>query len=149
MRVSFTLNGERVCAEGHAMQRLLDVLRDTFHLTGTKEGCGEGECGACTVLLDGEPVLSCLVPLVQCKGRRVVTVEAIARDPEARHFLERMVAENGAQCGACTPGIVVTGWKLGQHRRKRRWEIRAALAGNLCRCTGYQAIVRALERESP
>ena len=148
MRVAFTLNGREVKAEGRPMDRLLDILREQFLLTGTKEGCGEGECGACCVLLDGEPVLSCLVPLIQCGGRRVETVEAVAQDPEAKAFLERFVAEGGTQCGACTPGIIVTAWRFKRnHSAPSRREIRTALAGNLCRCTGYEAILRALEKE--
>ncbi|MBZ0112792.1 MAG: (2Fe-2S)-binding protein, partial [Thermoanaerobaculia bacterium] len=119
--------------------RLLDVLRENLELTGTKEGCGEGECGACTVLLDGEPVLSCLVPVGQCSGRRVETVEWVAeRDPE---LLDRMTVAGGIQCGACTPGIVVTLYALRQRQPDpSRDEIREALAGNLCRCTGYEGI---------
>ena len=111
MRSSFTLNGRPVEVDGAPMERLLDVLRERLGLTGTKEGCGEGECGACTVLLDGEPVLSCLVPLFQCEGRRIETVEGVAAGP-AREVLERFVAAGGVQCGACTPGIVVTAWAL-------------------------------------
>ena len=126
------------------MDRLLDVLRGPVGLTGTKEGCGEGECGACTVLLDGEPVLSCLVPLFQCSGRKVETVEAIATGP-AKELLERFVAAGGVQCGACTPGIVVTAWALlEENPAPDRDEARRALAGNLCRCTGYEGILRAL-----
>ena len=135
--------------EGHPMERLLDVLRERLGLTGTKEGCGEGECGACTVLIDGEPVLSCLVPLFQCEGRRIETVEGIAEGP-AREFLDRFVATGGVQCGACTPGIVVTAWALLERNpAPSREEAREALAGNLCRCTGYEGILRALCPETP
>ena len=149
MKVELTLNGKRCTAEGHPLDRLLDILRDQFNLIGTKEGCGEGECGACTVLLDGEPVLSCLTPLMQCQDRVVETVEGIAAQPEAKEFLERFVRDGATQCGACTSGIIVTGWRLSQGRaRLRRGEIQTALAGNLCRCTGYEAILRALEKES-
>ena len=147
MKASFTLNGRPAEIEGHPMERLLDVVREGLGLTGTKEGCGEGECGACTVLLDGEPVLSCLVPLFQCEGRRIETVEGIAEGP-AREFLERFVATGGVQCGACTPGIVVTAWALLQQSPEPgREEVREALAGNLCRCTGYEGILRALSPE--
>jgi carbon-monoxide dehydrogenase small subunit len=143
MRVSFTVNGRAVELDGHPMERLLDGVREGLGLTGTKEGCGEGECGACTVLLDGEPVLSCLVPLFQCAGRRVETVEGIAEGP-ARAFMERFVATGGVQCGACTPGIAVTAWALlARHPAPDREEVRQALAGNLCRCTGYEGILRA------
>lgn len=147
MKVPFAINGRPVEVEGHPMERLLDVVREGLGLTGTKEGCGEGECGACTVLLDGEPVLSCLVPLFQCEGRRVDTVEGIADGP-ARDFLERFVESGGVQCGACTPGIAVTAWALLQRNpRPGRDEIRQALAGNLCRCTGYEGILRAFSPE--
>jgi aerobic-type carbon monoxide dehydrogenase small subunit (CoxS/CutS family) len=148
MKVRFTLNGKRVGAEGNPTDRLLDVVRREFSLTGTKEGCGEGECGACTVLLDGEPVLSCLTPLMQVDGREVVTVEALAQSTKGRAYLERFVQEGGAQCGACTPGIVLTAAQLletsGSNSRET---IAQALAGNICRCTGYEAILRALQEE--
>jgi len=147
MTTSFLLNGQSVGTEGHPMARLLDVLREQLGRTGTKEGCGEGECGACTVLLDGEPVLSCLVPLFQCEGRRVETVEALAGRPDGplRTTLERFVATGGVQCGACTPGIVVTlAALLERNTTPSREEAREALAGNLCRCTGYEGILRAL-----
>ena len=150
MNVPFTVNGNPVEVDGHAMERLLDVLRTRLGLTGTKEGCGEGECGACTVLLDGEPVVSCLVPLIQCTGRRIETVESLAAgaDTPARTFLERFVATGGVQCGACTPGIVVTAWALLQRSAAPTdAETREALAGNLCRCTGYEAILRAVCQE--
>jgi aerobic carbon-monoxide dehydrogenase small subunit len=147
MNVSFTVNDQTVEVEGHAMERLLDVLRTQLGLTGTKEGCGEGECGACTVLMDGEPVLSCLVPLLQCAGRRIETVESLADGP-ARSFLEKFVATGGVQCGACTPGIVVTAWALLQRSPTPTVdETREALAGNLCRCTGYEGILRAIVQE--
>jgi aerobic carbon-monoxide dehydrogenase small subunit len=148
MKASFSLNGSAVEVDGHPMERLLDVVRERLGLTGTKEGCGEGECGACTVLLDGEPVLSCLVPLLQCDGRRIETVEGIAAAEPAREFLDRFVATGGVQCGACTPGIVVTAWALLQRNpAPSREEAREALAGNLCRCTGYEGILRALSPE--
>ena len=148
MKTAFSLNGQPVEADGHPMERLLDVVRERFGLTGTKEGCGEGECGACTVLMDGEPVLSCLVPLFQCADRKIETVEGIAGGP-AREVLDRFVATGGVQCGACTPGIVVTAWALLQRNPEPgREEVREALAGNLCRCTGYEGILRALARET-
>jgi carbon-monoxide dehydrogenase small subunit len=148
MKTSFSLNGKPAEIDGHPMERLLDVVRERLGLTGTKEGCGEGECGACTVMMDGEPVLSCLVPLFQCEGRRIETVEEIAQGP-AREFLERFVASGGVQCGACTPGIVVTAWALLERNPEpSREEAREALAGNLCRCTGYEGILRAVCRET-
>ena len=145
MKVEFVLNGHPVQVDGHPMDRLLDVLREQQGLTGTKEGCGEGECGACAVLMDGEPVVSCLVPLMQCRGRTVDTVEALAAGP-ASEFVERFVEAGGVQCGACTPGIVVTAWALlEQSELPTRAAIQEALAGNLCRCTGYDKIVRAIQ----
>ena len=146
MSHSFLLNGQPVEATGHPMERLLDVLREQLGRTGTKEGCGEGECGACAVLMDGEPVLSCLVPLFQCEGRRIDTVEGVAAgDGLVRETLERFVATGGVQCGACTPGIVVTlAALLERNQNPSREEAREALAGNLCRCTGYEGILRAL-----
>jgi carbon-monoxide dehydrogenase small subunit len=148
MKVRFTLNHEAVDCEGRPTDRLLDVLRETFHLEGTKEGCGEGECGACTVLLDDVPVLSCLTPLLQVDGRDVVTIEGLAADASAASFLERFVALGGTQCGACTPGMVLTGARLlAEGGPLDRDAIRRALAGNLCRCTGYESIVRSVLEE--
>jgi aerobic-type carbon monoxide dehydrogenase small subunit (CoxS/CutS family) len=147
MKVEFALNGTPVAVEGEPMERLLDVVRQRFDAIGTKEGCGEGECGACTVLIDGRPVLSCLVPVMQCRGRSVTTVEGVAAGP-AREFLSRFVATGGVQCGACTPGIIVTAWALLQEsERPSRAAVQEALAGNLCRCTGYEGIFRALVGE--
>ncbi|HEX2254466.1 MAG TPA: (2Fe-2S)-binding protein [Thermoanaerobaculia bacterium] len=145
MNVRFVVNGEEREAEGAPLERLLDVLREQLALTGTKEGCGEGECGACTVLLDGEPALSCLVPLAQCAGRDVRTVEGVAALPAGRRIVERLVAAGGVQCGACTPGIVVTAFALFERDpAPTRQALADALAGNLCRCTGYEGIFRAL-----
>lgn len=148
MRVELELNGERRALDGRPMDRLLDLLRRDLGLPGTKEGCGEGECGACTVLMDGLPVLSCLVPLVQCAGRSVETVEGLASGP-ARDLFDRLVAAGGVQCGACTPGIAVTAWALvREHPAPTREQVREALAGNLCRCTGYEGILRAVTGEA-
>ena len=134
-----TLNGSEVEVDAHPMRRLLDVLREECGLTGVKEGCGEGECGACTVLLDGEPVVSCLVPFAQARGAEVVTIEGLGGD----HPLQRAFAElSGAQCGICTPGMILAALALGPDPSPE--EVRAGLAGNLCRCTGYEAIYRAV-----
>jgi carbon-monoxide dehydrogenase small subunit/xanthine dehydrogenase small subunit len=138
----FILNGRRVSVEAHPMRRLLDVLREDCRLTGTKEGCGEGECGACTVLLDGRPVNSCLVPFAHVAGARVTTIEGVRNTRLQRAF----VVEGGAQCGICTPGMIVAAVALGPH--PSRDAMREGLAGNLCRCTGYSAIYRAIERAS-
>jgi aerobic-type carbon monoxide dehydrogenase small subunit (CoxS/CutS family) len=125
------------------MARLLDVLREDCGLTGTKEGCGEGECGACTVLVNGEAVCSCLVPAAQVEGAEVTTIEGLGDEhPLQRAFMD----EVGAQCGICTPGMILTAVTLGS--RPTLAKIRQGLAGNLCRCTGYEAIYRAIHRAS-
>jgi aerobic carbon-monoxide dehydrogenase small subunit len=143
----FTVNGRARRVRVAPMKRLLDVLREDCGLTGTKEGCGEGECGACTVLLDGRSVNSCLVPAVQADGARVLTVEGLARGGRLSALQELMVARGGTQCGICTPGILVQAHELLTRLRGRvpsDAEVREALAGNLCRCTGYQKIVDAV-----
>jgi aerobic carbon-monoxide dehydrogenase small subunit len=123
------------------MKRLLDVLREECGLTGTKEGCGEGECGACTVIVDGLPLNSCLVPFAQVRGSVVTTIEGL----KGRHPLqEAFVLEGGAQCGICTPGMILAAAAL--PRNASLEEIRSGLAGNICRCTGYTAIYRAVEK---
>ena len=122
------------------MARLLDVLREDCHLTGTKEGCGEGECGACTVIVDGRAVNACLVPIAQVRGAKVTTIEGL----KGRHPLQRAFAEQGgAQCGICTPGMVMAAIALGPNPTLA--EVRTGLAGNLCRCTGYMGIYRAIK----
>jgi carbon-monoxide dehydrogenase small subunit len=136
--VKLRVNGLERNVQAHPMKRLLDVLREECGLTGTKEGCGEGECGACTVLLDGRPVNSCLVPLAHAGGASVVTIEGV----KDRGLLETFVAEGGAQCGFCTPGILMAAVALPKQLGPAA--IREGLAGNLCRCTGYTAIERAL-----
>ena len=147
MLVSLQVNGDPVEVAVSPEATLTELLRRELGLTGTKEGCGEGECGACTVLLDGEPVLSCLVPLMQCRGREVQTVEAVAAG-SAAPFVERFVAAGGVQCGACTPGIVVTAAALLEREAQPdRSRVQEALAGNLCRCTGYEGIFRTFEEE--
>ena len=134
------LNGRRVTLAAHPLKRLLDVLREECALTGTKEGCGEGECGACTVLVDGAPVNACLVPFAHVAGARVTTIEGLG----GRHPLQRaFVAHGGAQCGICTPGMIMAALALG--KKPSLDDIRIGLAGNLCRCTGYSAIYRSIE----
>ena len=135
----FTLNGAEVDVAGHPMSRLLDVLREECGLTGTKEGCGEGECGACTVLVDGEPVCSCLVPVCQVEQATVQTIEGLGGDHPLQHLF---MNEVGAQCGICTPGMILTALTLGPAPTLD--DVRTTLAGNLCRCTGYSAIYRAV-----
>jgi carbon-monoxide dehydrogenase small subunit len=140
------VNGEPVSVSFAPHKTLLEVLREDLALTGTKHGCELGECGTCTVLLDGRPVLSCLVLGVACEGREVTTVEGLARGPEL-HPLQIAFAELGAaQCGYCTPGILMAADALlRENPRPAREEIRQALAGNLCRCTGYLKIFEAVE----
>ncbi len=136
----FVLNGRAIEIEAHPLKRLLDVLREECGLTGTKEGCGEGECGACTVLIDGEPVVSCLVTFAQVTGAEVTTIEGLGGD----HPLQlAFVEQGGAQCGICTPGMILAALALGPNPSLE--EIRVGLAGNLCRCTGYEAIYRAIQ----
>ncbi len=146
MKLRCTVNGRRSATEVPPMKRLLDVLREDLGLTGTKEGCGEGECGACAVLLDGELVNSCLIPACQADGRAVRTVEGLAGADGALHPVQQAFWEHGgAQCGICTPGMLLAAVALlERQRRPSEAEIRQALAGNLCRCTGYVKIVDAV-----
>lgn len=140
MTVRFTLNGREVSSEGSGARRLLDVLREDLRQTGTKEGCGEGECGACSVLIDGEVVDSCLVAVGQVEGCRVVTIEGL-QSPLQQAFVEH----GAAQCGICTPGMLLAAHVLLQRtRRPSADDVREALAGNLCRCTGYTKIIEAV-----
>jgi carbon-monoxide dehydrogenase small subunit len=141
----FTVNGSQVELDVPGMRRLLDVLREDLALTGTKEGCGEGECGACSVLVDGALVDACLVPVCQVGGTDVTTVEGLA-DGEALSLLQAAFLETGgAQCGICTPGILIAGEAFLATRAAPTDErIREAIAGNLCRCTGYTKIVEAI-----
>jgi aerobic-type carbon monoxide dehydrogenase small subunit (CoxS/CutS family) len=137
IRVEFTLNGAPVAVDAPPTDRLLDTLRYALGLTGSKEGCGEGECGACTVYLDGIPANSCLIPTFQVHTRRVDTIESIAPESVAA------MAESGAtQCGACTPGVVLSACWIRRHPDLlRSHTVRALMAGNLCRCTGYDGII--------
>jgi len=140
-----TVNGREVEVVAHSMARLLDVLREALGLTGTKEGCGEGECGACSVILDGELVNSCLVPAAQAAGCAVTTVEGLARDGVLHPVQRAFVDHGGAQCGICTPGMVMAAVSLlAKTPRPSEAEIRTGLAGNLCRCTGYMKIFDAV-----
>jgi carbon-monoxide dehydrogenase small subunit/xanthine dehydrogenase small subunit len=137
--LKFTLNGKPAEIGAHPAARLIDVLREDLGLTGTKEGCGEGECGACTVLIDGQPVCSCIIPVAQVAGTEVTTIEGLGGDhPLQYHFMN----EVGAQCGICTPGMIMAALSLGPAPTLD--DVKVALAGNLCRCTGYSAIYRAI-----
>jgi carbon-monoxide dehydrogenase small subunit len=147
VRLSLDVNGRRHRVNVPPMKRLLDVLREDCGLTGAKEGCGEGECGACSVLMDGRSVCSCLVPAAQAEGVAIVTVEGLARN-DTLSALQRAFVEHGAaQCGICTPGMLITSVELLERAKGRvpsDAQVREALAGNLCRCTGYQKIVDAV-----
>jgi carbon-monoxide dehydrogenase small subunit len=143
--VRLRVNGNEVCGMVRPNDTLLDLLRDELGLTGAKQGCGEGDCGACTVLLDGSPVSSCLVLALQAEGSEVLTVEGLA-DKERLHPIQQAFVEiGGVQCGFCTPGMLLTAKSLlDRNPDPDEREIRTAIAGNLCRCTGYQKIVEAI-----
>lgn len=147
LHLSFLLNGESVDLDISPSLRALDVLRDELNLTGTKEGCGVGECGACTVLMDGIAVSSCMVPAFQMNGKEILTVEGLA-DTKIGSVLQRCFIEcDAVQCGFCTPGMLISSYALlHKNLKASRQEIREAIAGNLCRCTGYVTIVDAIEK---
>ena len=140
-RVSFTVNGGTVAVDRHPMTRLLDVLRADLHLTGTKEGCGEGECGACAVMVSGRLVNSCLVPIAQVDGATVTTIEGLASAEQLHAVQQAFLEHGGAQCGICTPGMILAAADLIERKPGASLEdVREGLAGNLCRCTGYMRI---------
>lgn len=144
---NFKVNGEARSVAGFPMARLLDVLREQLHLTGTKEGCGEGECGACTVIIDGQIVNSCLVPLAQVNGAEITTIEGVAGNGELHAVQQAFIDHGGAQCGICTPGMVLAAVDLlKRNPQPDENEIRNGLAGNLCRCTGYMKIFESVVR---
>ena len=142
--VGFCLNGKNTTVSGPPFRRLLDTLRQDLGLTGTKEGCGEGECGACTVLLDGMPVNSCLIPLIQAQETDIATIEGMAGQNLVNEIQQAFIDHGGAQCGICTPGMVVTASWMVKNGIPAS-QINQVLAGNICRCTGYGAIVSSIE----
>jgi len=145
-RIQITINGRPHALEVEPRKTLLAVLRDQLHLTGSKEGCSSGDCGACTVLLDGDPVNSCLVLAVEADGRQVTTIEGIASNGELHPVQSALIETGGMQCGFCTPGVVMSSVALLRDNPKpTEDDIRQALAGNLCRCTGYTKIVEAVQ----
>jgi len=149
VKIEFRVNGQKVTVESYPMARLLDVLRDDIGLTGTKEGCGEGECGACAVMLNGELVNSCLVPVLQVAGSDILTIEGLTRDGRLHPLQQAFALTGGAQCGICTPGMILAAYQLLEQRPQPTEEqIREGLAGNLCRCTGYQKIFDAVRLAS-
>jgi aerobic carbon-monoxide dehydrogenase small subunit len=140
-RISFTVNGGTVDVDRHPLTRLLDVLRADLHLTGTKEGCGEGECGACAVMVSGRLVNSCLVPILQVDGASVMTIEGLASSEQLHAVQQAFIDHGGAQCGICTPGMILAAVDLiGRKPGASLDDVREGLAGNLCRCTGYMRI---------
>ena len=147
MKVRFKLNGKFVMLDLPGVERLIDLLRERLDLVGTKEGCGKGECGACTVLLDGKPVCSCLMLASQIAGHEIVTIEGVAADNRYAHILNAFEETGAVQCGYCSPGMIVSAAALlARNRHPRDNEIKRALAGNLCRCTGYSKIIEAVSR---
>ena len=142
--IACKVNGQSRRLKAHPMKRVLDVLREDLGLTGTKEGCGEGECGACTVLLDGVAVNSCIVPAAHLDGASVTTIEGLADGDTLHPLQEAFAVEGGAQCGICTPGMIMAALSI--PRGATTAAIQEALAGNLCRCTGYEAIYRSVKK---
>ena len=145
--VAFKVNGQSHRLDVFPMARLLDVLREELRLTGTKEGCGEGECGACTVIVDGRIVNSCLVPVAQVDGSAITTIEGVANEDQLHAVQQAFIEHGGAQCGICTPGMVLAAVDLLERNpQPAEADIRTALAGNLCRCTGYMKIFESVAK---
>ena len=143
--ISFTVNGEVKAVRAYPMERMLDVLRHQLGLTGAKEGCGEGECGSCSVLMDGVLVNSCLVPVLQAQGAKITTIEGLSGGSQLHALQQAFLKCGGAQCGICTPGMILAASHLLKKKPQPTLdEVREGLAGNLCRCTGYKQICEAL-----
>ena len=143
--IRLKVNNRARVFHGPPFKRLIDVLREDFKLTGTKEGCGEGECGACTVLVNGEPANSCLIPIGQMEGAEIETIESLGTPRSLHSLQEAFLSAGGAQCGICTPGMIMTAWYWVRRGGSGNPQaIRSLLAGNLCRCTGYQHVVDAV-----
>jgi len=143
--IQFSLNGEKRSVAAHPMEPLLDVLRRECGATGTKYGCGEGECGACSVIINGELAMSCMIPACQAADATIETIEGLARDGELHPVQQAFLETGGAQCGICTPGMVLAAVQYIRHPERSPGGAAEALEGNLCRCTGYSAIFRAVE----
>ncbi len=141
------INGEKYSVESHPLARLLDVIRTDCQLTGSKEGCGEGECGACSVFLDDTLVNACLVPVIQAEGKSITTVEGLATKRDLHPVQKSFLEHGGAQCGICTPGMLMASVDLlSKNKKPSRDEIKTGLSGNLCRCTGYMKIFDSVEK---
>ena len=142
-----TVNGETIARSVRGGRRLIDFLRDDLQLTGTKEGCGEGRCGSCTIILNGTAILSCLTPMEKSNGGEMITIEGVGSPTRLHPLQQTMIAEDGVQCGMCTPGMIMMAIELlSRNPHPTRDEIIEGIAGNLCRCTGYQKIIAAIER---
>ncbi|PCG19020.1 (2Fe-2S)-binding protein [Brachyspira sp. G79] len=150
MAINFTVNGEKITTELNPLTRLIDFLRDELKLTGTKEGCGEGECGACAVFLDKKVVNSCLVPIVLCEDKEIITIEGYTKTEKGKIVVQAFLDEGAVQCGFCTPGMVMSSEAVLSSTKGKPTEddVRKGLSGNLCRCTGYDHIVNAVLRAS-
>lgn len=147
--IGFTLNGKKVSVTADPMKRLLDVLREDFGLTGAKEGCGEGECGACSVMKNGLLVTSCLVPIGSCEGSTIVTIEGLSETPQGKCLAEAFADGGAVQCGFCIPGMMMAAnYLLSHNPHPSEQEIRLGISGNLCRCTGYDLIVESIKLAS-
>ena len=145
--ISLRVNQKTVKIRAYPMERLLDVLREELRLTGTKEGCGEGECGSCSILMDGILVNSCLIPVLQAQGTEITTIEGLASHPRTQRLQRAFLDCGGAQCGICTPGMILAAVQLLNNKpQPTLTEIREALSGNLCRCTGYMQIFEAVQQ---
>jgi carbon-monoxide dehydrogenase small subunit len=149
MEIRFTLNNNKVTSAIEPNLRLIDLLRDKFNLTGTKEGCSIGECGACTVIMNGKAVNSCLVFAGQCEGAEIITIEGIEKDGKLHPLQENFLKSGAVQCGFCTPGMIMSAYALlMENPTPTEEEIKDAIAGNLCRCTGYKQIIDAVEKSA-
>ena len=149
MKISFRMNGRDVSLDLDPSMRFIDVVREILHLNGTKEGCGEGSCGACVVLMDGKSVNSCLLPVANAIGHEFITIEGLTKTKEFDMLQKAFAATGGQQCGFCTPGMIIAAYSLlKSNPHPTDEEIRAKMSGNLCRCTGYQAIIEAVKLAS-
>lgn len=147
MKIKFILNSNHITADVEPNIRLIDLLRDKFNMTGTKEGCSIGECGACTVIMNGKAVNSCLVLAGQCDGAEIITIEGIEKDGKLHPLQENFMKYGAVQCGFCTPGMIMSAYALLlENPEPTEEEIKEAIAGNLCRCTGYKQIIEAVEK---